>query len=92
MKEQILKLRGEGKTYNEIRKLLNCSKSTISYHCSVDGKKTKKKYNKRIIKNNIKSNICLFCGSKIEGYGLKFCSTACSNNNRRKVKIETDPD
>jgi len=34
MKEQILKLRKEGKTYNEIHELLGCSKSTISYHCS----------------------------------------------------------
>ncbi len=34
MKEKILKLRGEGKTYNEIKKILNCSKGTISYHCS----------------------------------------------------------
>ena len=33
MKEQILKLRNEGKTYSEIRKELNCSLSTISYHC-----------------------------------------------------------
>jgi 5-methylcytosine-specific restriction endonuclease McrA len=33
MKEQILKLRSEGKTYSEIRKELNCSLSTISYHC-----------------------------------------------------------
>ena len=38
MKEQILKLRAEGKTYNEIEKLVGCSKSTISYHCG-DGQK-----------------------------------------------------
>lgn len=33
MKEQILKLREEGKTYNEIQSIVGCSKSTISYHC-----------------------------------------------------------
>ncbi len=34
MKDKIIKLRKEGKTYNEIKKILGCSKSTISYHCS----------------------------------------------------------
>lgn len=40
MKEQILKLREEGKTYNEISKELGCAKSTISYHCSKAGMST----------------------------------------------------
>ena len=46
MKEKILKLRSEGKTYNEIEKMLGCSKSTISYHCS------KFEVNKDLIKLN----------------------------------------
>jgi len=33
LKEKIEKLRLKGKTYNEISKELNVSKSTISYHC-----------------------------------------------------------
>lgn len=33
MKEAILKLRLDGKTYNEIKKILGCSKSVISFHC-----------------------------------------------------------
>lgn len=33
MKEQILKLRNEGKTYNEIVDIVGCSKGTVSYHC-----------------------------------------------------------
>ncbi|MBV1928379.1 MAG: helix-turn-helix domain-containing protein [Gammaproteobacteria bacterium] len=45
MKEQILKLRAEGKTYNEIKKLLGCSKGTISYHCGA-GVKEKSRKNK----------------------------------------------
>ena len=32
-KEDILKLRSEGKTYSEIADKLKCSKSVISYHC-----------------------------------------------------------
>lgn len=42
MKEQILKLRSEGKTYDEIKKELGCSKSTISYYCG-EGQKEKTK-------------------------------------------------
>lgn len=40
MKEKILKLRQEGKSYNEIKKILKCSKGTISYHCG-QGQKEK---------------------------------------------------
>lgn len=40
MKDEILKLRKEGKTYSEIQKILGCSKSTISYYCG-DGQKNK---------------------------------------------------
>ena len=40
MKEEILKLRAEGKTYNQIKEILNCSKSTISYYCG-EGQKEK---------------------------------------------------
>lgn len=32
-KEDILRLRSEGKSYREIEKVLGCSKSLISYHC-----------------------------------------------------------
>ena len=39
LKEQILKLRSEGKSYNQIQKDLNCSKSTISYYCGNEQKK-----------------------------------------------------
>tara|TARA_R110000765_G_scaffold3358_5_gene10403 strand:+ start:434 stop:970 length:537 start_codon:yes stop_codon:yes gene_type:complete len=40
MKDLILKLRENGKSYREIEKILGCSKGTISYHC---GKGQKKK-------------------------------------------------
>ena len=33
MREQILKLRRDGNTYNEISRLTGASKATISYHC-----------------------------------------------------------
>ena len=48
MKEKILELRKLGFSYNEIAKKLNCSISTISYHCS------KIENNDDKIKNNLK--------------------------------------
>ena len=33
LKKEILNLRRDGKNYNEISEILNCSKGTISYHC-----------------------------------------------------------
>ena len=48
MKDKILELRSEGKSYGEIQKTLNCSKSTISYYCGENQKeKTKKRTQKR---------------------------------------------
>lgn len=38
-KNDILRLRKEGKTYSEIQDILGCSKSTISYHCGNGGEK-----------------------------------------------------
>lgn len=49
VKEDILRLRKKGKTYNEISKLLQCSKSVISYHCGKNG--TEKKRVKNSVKN-----------------------------------------
>ena len=34
MKEKILTLRNDGKTYDEIVQILGCAKSTVAYHCS----------------------------------------------------------
>lgn len=48
MKEQILKLKSEGKSYKEIQAILGCSKGTISYHCGIGQKeKTKTRRDKR---------------------------------------------
>ena len=38
LRSQILYLRRQGKSYAEISSILNCSKSTISYHLSETGK------------------------------------------------------
>jgi len=52
MKEEILKLRSEGKSYDEIKKILNCSKGTIAYHCG-DGQKEKTTLRRRKRDENV---------------------------------------
>lgn len=48
MKDEILKLKSEGKSYNQIREILGCSKGTIAYHCGIGQKeKTKKRVKQR---------------------------------------------
>jgi len=48
MKQKIIQLGQEGKSYSEIRKLLGCSLSTISYHLSPE---TRSKYKARQKRN-----------------------------------------
>jgi 5-methylcytosine-specific restriction endonuclease McrA len=60
MKETILKLKSEGKSYKEIQEILGCSKGTISYHCGRGQKeKTKARRDKRR-ENIIKSKTDAF--------------------------------
>lgn len=65
MKEQILELRQQGKTYKEIQQILNCSKSTISYYCNVNQKEKVKqrttKYRKTSLKAILNRKISEFC-------------------------------
>lgn len=42
-KEKILKLRQQGKTYNQISKILGCVKSTVAYHANITTKKLQQK-------------------------------------------------
>lgn len=57
MKEKIIKLRNEGKTYNEIKEILKCSKSTISYHCSkIENNKESIELNKSVSDLNKKKD------------------------------------
>lgn len=71
MKEQILELRAQGKTYNEIKEILGCSKSTISFHC---GEGQKEKAYSRNNKNRkkkagiIKSKLEKFTRYKIKNF------------------------
>jgi CRISPR/Cas system Type II protein with McrA/HNH and RuvC-like nuclease domain len=56
MKEEILKLRAEGKTYNQIVEILGCAKSTVAYHCGKGQKKKTYDRNKEWRKHNVLAN------------------------------------
>ena len=78
-KENILKLRKEGKSYGEIQKILGCSKSTISYHLG-EGQIEKTGVRRRTAAEKFKKIIaeikektgCTDCKQKFPHYILEF--------------------
>lgn len=101
MKEEILKLKSEGKTYKEISEILNCSKSTVSYHCNpkvrqhaikeaVEYKKRKSKGLPNKTEQDITFN-CVRCNkfiSKKRGWSKsnkKFCSKECKHKHPKEI-------
>lgn len=72
-KERILKLRKDGKTYNEIVDIVGCAKSTVSYYCG-DSQPEKIKRRKSVLKLTEKYVLCgkidLYLGrkNKYQGY------------------------
>jgi hypothetical protein len=68
MKDQILKLRSEGKTYNQIKSVLGCSLSTICYHLRSDQKekvvkrRNQNRYDKKTKLKNSVGGKCQICG------------------------------
>ena len=63
IKEQILDLRDQGKTYQEICDILSCSKGAVAYHCG-DGQKDKvrDRVKKNTSSNPLLKKISCFCG------------------------------
>lgn len=78
-KENILKLRGEGKSYREIQNILGCSKGTIAYHLG-DGQKQKALTRGNLTKAKLRREVwkikeesgCVDCGEKYPHYMLEF--------------------
>jgi hypothetical protein len=88
MKEKILKLRKEGKTYNEIVEILGCSKGTVSYHCGVNQKEKARQRRGRIKKGILvkkEKKLCLNCESTVKNNRNKYCCFSCSSEHRHKV-------
>lgn len=79
LKEDILRLRSEGKSYRQIEAELNCSKGTIAYHLG-DGQKQKTlersnlgKAKRRRETWKIKEDSgCIDCGEMYPHYVLQF--------------------
>lgn len=70
MKDKIIHLRNEGKSYSEIQKELGCSKGSISYHCG-DGQKEKYKQRLKSSRKHLhailkrkKDNFSIFRGKR----------------------------
>ena len=78
-KEQILKLRADGKTYKEICDELGCSKSTVGYHCG-EGQKEKNQQRQRALR---KENVLL---KKVDN----FKHPSANRHNRRKENVNSN--
>lgn len=99
-KDKVIKLRKEGKSYDEIKKELNISKSTISYHCKryglnyeikIDIEELKRYCEKHTIKETSeKFNVSI---STVKKYKEKSNNESKTNSQnviewRRRVKIK----
>ena len=68
MKDKILELRKQGKTYDEIVQMLGCSKASVSYHCSEKVKQSYRNYRNKNRKKSIRDfksaagGKCYVCG------------------------------
>lgn len=80
IKEQILKLRDEGKSYREIEKIVGCSKGTVAYHCGPGQKiKTLERVTERrskarqfMQKYKTENNVCADCKESYPYWILEF--------------------
>lgn len=66
-RKDILKLREEGKSYNQIKSELGCSLSTVSYHCSKGQKiKTNERQKRYLSKNPLTAKVKTFVNKKLK--------------------------
>lgn len=68
VKEQILKLHSDGKSYREIQEIVKCSRSLISYYVNPNGKtnmlnrQTKNRFRRRVEYKKLLGGKCQICG------------------------------
>ena len=75
MKEEILALRASGKTYDAIKAELGCSKATINYYGSKDGKEKLFRRNQAYVRSKI-IQLKLALGGKCSVCGYGKCQEA----------------
>lgn len=87
MKDDILKLRLEGKSYRQIVTILGCSKGTVAYHCGEGQKKKSLERNRENKKENVvRAKTYKFCEvhNKLEKNNNKKKN---NNNNKKKNPV-----
>jgi 5-methylcytosine-specific restriction endonuclease McrA len=90
MKEQILKLRKEGKTYNQICKEVGCSKGTVSYYCGEEQKeKTVDRTRRRRKEISILIKVEIFQNRKRGNQEIGFNKTKTKRNNKTLLRDKT---
>lgn len=88
-KEDILRLRDLGKSYNEIAKELGCAKSTVSYYCSPSTRRklaTSQRKRRNTPKKTRYRSECSECGAETSHRKI-YCSDKCSEIASRKRKL-----
>jgi hypothetical protein len=82
MKERILKLRSEGKTYREIAAIVGLSKTTVDYYCNIE----KKLQDQRVRRKNIKRMLVEMAGGKCILCGYNKCLAALNFHHADSTK------
>lgn len=79
MRETILTLHAEGKSYNEIVAIVGCSKSTVSYHCGkgqADKSLRRQRDRRSVVRKHIQMTKeltpCMDCGVNYPYYVMDF--------------------
>lgn len=88
LKEQILILRSDNKSYNEIAKILRCSKSIVGYYCNdITNSKQRKSTSlwRNTLKGRIKSRLCTFC-ARISHGGRRISNRTWRKRLRRYIE------
>lgn len=89
MKEQILKLRSEGKSYSEIQSITGAAISTIRYHCSPHYRECSQKRKSKSRRTNL-SMLKELGGSKCQICGYNRCMNALEFHHKdMSTKLES---
>jgi len=90
LKNDIVQLRNDGKSYREIQKILTCSRGTINYHCRNTGlvDTGKKVY---ALDNDMKKSIAEYCKSHSLVSTAKAFKLSLSTINNYKNYVQEHP-
>lgn len=79
MKDKILELRSQGKTYTEISDIVGCSKGTVSYYCGAGQKekaterlRDRRSQRRKLIQEAKSNKACVDCGEKYPYWIMQF--------------------